>query len=178
MRLGRMFQLLGVLILVLAWVPRAGAAGDAFFDQTLGHYPEELQAAQAAGKKGVLVMFETEACPYCQRMRRQVLSRPEVQAYFHRQFVILSVDILGDIPLTDPTGRDTTEKRWSRQLRVRATPTFVFFGLDGQEAARHVGEMRKSADFLKFGEYLAGGHFRQQSFPQFHPDFTATKDAP
>ena len=41
----------------------AESAGD-FFDQSFGDLQEELEIIQDEGKKALLVMFETEDCPW------------------------------------------------------------------------------------------------------------------
>jgi thioredoxin-related protein len=169
----------GLLLLALLWLPLARAAdGDAFFDQTLGDFPAELQAARATARKGLLLMFEAEGCPYCRRMRSDILSRREVQDFFRSRFAIFAIDILGDVALTDPAGRETTEKRWAREQRIRATPTFVFIGLDGRETTRHTGALQTAEDFLKLGQFVAEGHYLQQTFEQFHPDQRSTRRKP
>ena len=35
-----------------------------FFHQTFGDLTEELQLAKTEGKKGILLFFEAEGCPY------------------------------------------------------------------------------------------------------------------
>lgn len=161
------------LLLAAAGAQAALAAeADKFFDQTLGDFAGELKAATAAGKTGVMLMFEAEACPYCRRMRQQVLSRDDVQAYFRKHFAAMSVDVLGDVPVTDFSGRETTEKAYARALKIRGTPTFIFFGAGGAEIARASGAM-DAAEFLRLGRYVAEGHYKTQSLDQFsaaHPE--------
>lgn len=75
-------------------------------------------------------MFEMDECPFCHRMKTTVLNRPEVQDYFRKHFLIFSVDIEGDIEITDFQGKPTTMKDFAfKQYRVRATPVFQFFDL-------------------------------------------------
>jgi thioredoxin-related protein len=171
MKLGPAARTLLVMLVALFWIPLSVAAdGDAFFDQTLGDFPAEVQAARLAGKQGLLLMYETEACPFCRRMRREVLSRQDVQDYFRKHFAAFAIDILGDVAITNFAGRETTEKRWSREQRIRATPTFIFIGLDGREMARHTGALVTGEEFLQLGRYVAEGHYRRQTFEQFRPE--------
>ena len=101
-----------------------------FFDETLNDMQEELQNAKDENKKGVLLMFEMDECPFCARMKKTVLNRGMIQDYFKENFRILSVDIEGDLELTDFEGKDTTQKDFSlKQFRVRATPVFQFVDL-------------------------------------------------
>ncbi|MDD5250002.1 MAG: thioredoxin family protein [Rhodocyclaceae bacterium] len=161
----------GLLLLALAvWLGGACAAdADKFFDPSLGDFPDELKAAQQAGKQGVLLMFEMENCPYCRKMRQQVLSRDDVQAYFHRHFAIFSVDTLGNQPLTDFAGRQTTEKAFARALKIRGTPSFVIVGLDGRELVRLSGATKDAEEFMQLGRYIVDGHYKTQTPEQFYP---------
>lgn len=157
-----------LLVLWAAWsAGSASASGDAFFEQTLGDFQAEIHAAQKAGKRGVLLMFEAEGCPYCRKMRQSVLSREDVQAYFRQRFLAFPVDVLGDVPVITTDGRETTEKRYAATLKIRGTPTFVFFGPDGREMARYAGATRDADEFMLLARYVADGHYKNLSFDQF-----------
>jgi thioredoxin-related protein len=159
------------LILWLAVLMQAQAApGDAFFDTSLGDYVAELKTTQLQGKQGILLVVEVEGCPFCKRMRAQVLSRPEVQQYFHRHFNIFSLDMNGSVTVVGPDGTEQTEKSLVRALKVRGTPSFLFFATDGREMARYTGVTRDTETFMALGQFVAEGHWKKSSFEQFHPD--------
>lgn len=154
------------------------ASGDRFFDAGLGDFRAELATAQKEGKRGLLLMFEAEGCPYCRRMREQVLSHDEVQVYFRRHFAVFSVDVLGDVRVTDFTGAEVSEKMFARSMRVRGTPTFIFVGLDGKELTRYSGATKDAREFLQLGRYVAEGRYVNQSFEQFYPEAKAERKKP
>jgi thioredoxin-related protein len=164
----RRFVLLALLAM-LSWT-FAAAADDAggFFDPSLGDFKGELAAAAKGGKLGVLLMFEAEGCPYCRRMKEQVLNRADIRNYFRRHFAIFSVDVVGSVAVTDFADRTVTEKEFARAQRVRGTPTFVFVGTDGREMARYVGATRDAQEFMALGRFVADGHWRKQDFAQFY----------
>ena len=83
---------------------------NAFFTLNMGDLEAEVADARTAGRQALLVMFEQEGCPGCAHMRRNILSRADVQDYYRKHFVNLSVDIYGSVPLKDTAGRDATEK--------------------------------------------------------------------
>lgn len=167
------------VLLVLGAALFSGAAsasdGDAFFEQSLGDFRAEIHAAQKAGKLGVLLMFEAEGCPYCRKMRQNVLNRQDVQSYFRQRFTAFPVDVLGDVPVTAPDGREMAEKKFAAAMKVRGTPTFVFLGPDGIEMARYAGATRDADEFMLLGRYVADGHYRSQSFDQFRANATKGK---
>lgn len=165
-------QLLASVVFCLLCMPwLAGAAtAEAFFDTSLGDFAVELKTAQQQGKLGVLVMFETEACPFCRRMREQVLNQAEVQGYYRKHFNIFAVDLNGSIEVTDFTGKEMTEKAFGRSWRVRGTPTFLFVSPEGKELARYTGATRDIAEFMALGRYVAEGHYLKLPFEQYYPD--------
>jgi thioredoxin-related protein len=128
-----------------------------FFEQSLGDMSEELEVAREEGKKGVFVFFELDECPFCHRMKRTVLNRPEVQDYYRRHFHNLAVDIEGDIEVTDFHGEETTLKGFAKQYRVRATPVLAFFDLDGNLLVRYTGATSGAEEFMWLADYYLQG---------------------
>lgn len=146
---------------------RAAPDSAGFFDLTVGDLQGDLQQARAQGKLGLLVMFEMDDCPYCRRMKETVFTQAEVKTYFRQRFVILAVDVMGDVPLYDPSGHETREKDFARAMRATATPTFVFFDLEGRAVVRHVGATRDAREFMLLGRYVADGVYKTKSFTDY-----------
>ena len=141
-----------------------------FFADTFYDMQEELQNARDSGKKGILLFFEMDECPFCHRMKMTVLNQPEVQDYFRENFLAFPVDIEGDIEMVDFEGRSTTMKDFAfKQYRVRATPVFAFFDLDGRyiKRARFTGATRDKGEFLLLGKYVVDGQYRESSFSRY-----------
>ncbi|NBC47928.1 MAG: thioredoxin fold domain-containing protein [Gammaproteobacteria bacterium] len=142
--------------------------GDYFFNQTFGDFSEELQLAQDEGKDGILLMFEMDECPFCHRMKTRVLNQPEVQDYFREHFLIFPVDVEGDIEVVDFEGNTAPEKEFAlKQFRVRATPVFAFFDLDGNLVARYTGATRDVEEFLLLGRYVVEDAYKETTFTKY-----------
>jgi len=157
-----------LLFAAMAAVAADRDAQDGFFDATFGDFPEELENAKAQGKKGILIMFEMDGCPFCQRMKTTVLSRPEIRGYFQKHFLLFSVDIEGDVEVTDFQGNVLAQKDFARkQYRVQATPVFAFFDLKGNLVARYTGATRDEREFQWLGEYVVNGEYAKMSFPRY-----------
>ena len=164
--------LLAALMLFAAQVVVAAAAprdpGAYFFDKTFGDFSEELATAREDGKTGVLLMFEMDECPFCHRMKTTVLNQPEVQDYFKEHFLIFPVDVEGDVEVTDFQGNVAAQKDFAlKQFRVRATPVFAFFDLDGNLVARYTGATRDSEEFLLLGRYVVEGAYKDTTFTKY-----------
>jgi len=142
--------------------------GQHFFNQTFGDFSEELETARDEGKTGILLMFEMDECPFCHRMKTNVLNQPEVQDYFRDHFLIFPVDVEGDVEVVDFAGNPATQKEFAlKQFRVRATPVFAFFDLDGNMVARYTGATGDSAEFMQLGQYVVDGEYKETTFTKY-----------
>ena len=112
----------------------------------------EIEDAAADGKR-LIVMFHEEGCPWCNKMRDRIFPHPKIVKYFSDKFVMIEQDIKGDLELTTPEGEAITQKIFARKMRVRGTPTFVFFDTDGKVAARIAG-YQDVATFIASGRYV------------------------
>jgi len=158
---------------IVASVSRAGAQRDPdeyFFDQSLGDFSEELEVARESGKDAILIMFELQDCPFCHRMKQTVLNQVAVQDYFKQHFLILTVDIEGDMEMIDFQGNPTSQKDFAfKQNRVRATPVFAFYDLTGKpiRRARFTGATNGPEEFMWLGRYVAEGIYKEMSFTRY-----------
>jgi thioredoxin-related protein len=169
-----MLQLFFVLFLFVAENGFAAAEprdpGQYFFNDSFWNFSEELEAARASGKKGILIMFEMDECPFCHRMKATILNQPDVQDYFRENFLIFAVDIEGDVEITDFEGKVTTMKDFAfKQYRVRATPVFAFFDLDGKyiKQARFTGAASDKGEFMLLGRYVVDGAYKNETFTRY-----------
>lgn len=139
-----------------------------FFNQSLGDYSEELELAKESAKKGLLIMFVQDDCPFCARMKATVLNQTQVQDYFQANFSIFHVDIEGDIEIRDLQGNVMKEKDFAFKVnRVRATPVFIFYDLKGEQLTRYTGPTSGVDDFMLLGKYVVEDEYRNQSFTRY-----------
>lgn len=165
---------LAVVIALLGLVRAVASASteyrdpaDHFFQPFLGDLRAEVSDARASGRKGVVVMYHFEECPYCIRMKREVLSRPDVQEWYRSQFVVLGIDVRGAQPITGLDGKVLPEREYGRAVGVRGTPSFDFYGTDGKHLYRHTGPLYEPAVFVMLGRYIASGAYRNQTFQEY-----------
>ena len=138
-----------------------------FFGQNLGDFKGELETAKKESKKGILIMFELDDCPFCHRMKQTILNQSEVQDYYRKNFLIFSVDAVGANPMVDFKGKQTTEKNYANENRVRATPVFSFFDLEGKQVMRFTGAAKDTNEFLQLGRYVAEGAYKSMPFEKY-----------
>jgi thioredoxin-related protein len=151
---------LAALLLLGALLP-ARAAGDweKFFELSFGDLRAEAADAKKDGKRGLLVMYHFDACPYCQRMKLEVLQRPEVQAHFRKDFRAIAIDTRGAQAITGFDGRTLPENRYARAAGVHGTPTF--------QLLTRAGALYDPAEFMLLGDFVASGAYRTTSFADY-----------
>jgi thioredoxin-related protein len=154
------------LLMALA-LPALAADWESFFDPFLGDLRAELDEAKRSGRKGAMVMYHFDACPYCARVKAEVLSRPEVRQRVGKDFLLLAIDTRGAQPITGLDGKVLPENEHARQARVRATPTFDFYAPDGERLYRHVGGIFDPAEFVLLGRFVASGAHRSSTFTEY-----------
>lgn len=151
-----------LLLLTLSMAPAMAEERDPqahFFMPKLGDFKAELATAKQEGKAGILLMFELDDCPWCHRMKATILNQSEVQDWYRQHFLIFSIDAKGDTAMADFAGKETTEKAFAAEHRVRATPAFLFFDLTGKPVARHLGPSQNKEEFLLLGRYVVDGAY-------------------
>ncbi|MDA8260294.1 MAG: thioredoxin family protein [Betaproteobacteria bacterium] len=138
-----------------------------FFQPRFGDLQADLQEAKMQGKKGIFLFFEMDECPFCERMKTTILNQSDVQDDYRAKFMLYPIDVNGDTEITDFQGKHTTEKAFAFAHRVRATPTLLFFDLDGKLVARHTGPAKDKAEFFLLGRYVSEGAYASQPFTQY-----------
>ena len=141
--------------------------GTHFFQSNFGDLKAELATAKAQGKKGVFLFFEMDDCPFCARMKSTILNQSDAQDAYRAAFLVYTIDVNGDSALTDFQGKETTEKAFALENRVRATPTLLFFNLDGKLVTRFTGPTKDKAEFLLLARYVSEGAYATRTFSQF-----------
>ncbi len=139
-----------------------------FFHQTFGDLQEEVELALEEGQMGIMVMFELNDCPWCDRMKAMVLNQSEVQDYFRQNFRCLMMNVEGDNLVVDFNGEEIAEKDWAlKHNRIRATPVFLFLDLEGNRIMRYTGAAKDVEEFMLLGEFVADGHYQDSNFIKF-----------
>ena len=138
-----------------------------FFTPSLGDLHAEAAEARTAGKQAIFVMYVRDDCPYCERMKREILALEAVQDYYREHFAVLAIDLKGAVPIVDFTGASTTEKAFAADQGVKFTPLIIFYDLDGRPVARYRGEIRDVREFMLLGRFVATGAYRSQSFAEY-----------
>jgi thioredoxin-related protein len=100
-------------------------------------------------------------------MKSTILNQSDVQDFYRRNFLMYPIDMLGDTTMTDFNGKETLEKVFALEHRARATPTIIFFDLEGKPVARFTGATKDKDEFLLLGRYVLEGAYKQMPFARY-----------
>jgi len=163
-----MSRIAAALLMWLFIAPVQAAEGwEKFFTRGLGDFREELADARGAGKQGIVFIYQQDPCPYCERMKANILSRADVQKWYGERFAAYAIDVRGSTAMTDFAGRRTTEGGYAREVLVRGAPAMDFYDIRGRLVARVPGEIPDWKTFLALGDWVASGAHAKQTFEQF-----------
>ena len=160
-----------IMLLFLNSLSHAASSKDPqehFFDSSFGDFSEDLVNAKEQGKKGSMIFFEMDDCPFCHWMKKNVLNKPEVQAYFKKNFLIFPVDIEGDVEMMNFQGKSMSQKDFAfKENRVRATPVLAFFDLKGKRVMRYTGRTSSVEEFMLLGQFVVEKAYENNKFSRY-----------
>lgn len=132
---------------ILAWLTLPAGA------QTAPIEPARDLAADARivreRRVPLMILYSRTDCHWCERARREYLA-PLIRSP-DAAVIVRQVDMDRDTPLIDFAGRATTMSAFAASERVRLSPTLMFYGPDGRQAAEPIVGF-KLADF--YGAYI------------------------
>lgn len=100
-------------------------------------YEQQWQSAfEKATKeqKPMMVMFVTSTCPWCKKLENQVLSKPAINEYLHKNFVVVLLDKDHDA--------------YPSYLEVDVVPTLYFVNAKTQKPFEAIVGYKNKDEFL------------------------------
>lgn len=129
------------------------------------HELSEAQNLARSNEKKVFVFAEAEWCTYCKRMRSDIFPREDVQALLEEHYYPVSVDIESDEQLTF-NGNTMTQREFSRQMRVSATPTLIILDASGEVMGVQPGFLPADV-FVPLLEYVVSDSYGKMEFKEY-----------
>jgi thioredoxin-related protein len=127
---------------------------------------EDLDQARLSGKQGLMVLFTTEGCSYCDMFIRESLGNPDIASIVQDNFDTLGAEIFDDTDMTDPRGVSMSIKEFSKKEGVEFSPTLLFFNLDAERILRVVG-YQSPERFQAILSYVTGMHYQNESLANY-----------
>ncbi len=139
---------------------------DWFVDDPFLDLPTDLRNAVDSGKKGLIVYFGQRRCAYCRQLMEVNFKTPDIIHYTRENFDVVAVDIWSPEEVTTPGGQTMSQRDYALKMGTNFTPSLIFYDREGNIALRLRGYY-PPYQFRAALEYVAGGHYKRESFPVY-----------
>ena len=133
----------------------------AWFKASFLEIAEDVDEASAAGKH-VMLFFDLNGCPYCDRMLNESFKSEPLGSYIRENFDVIAINIMGDREIAFNEEVSLTEKKLSEMLKVYSTPALLFLNEDNETVVR-VNGYRAPERFRQVLEFVATRSYRSTS---------------
>lgn len=136
-----------------------------WFKNSFLDLPEDVAEAAQGGKR-LMLYFGQEGCPYCAALFNTNFSQPHIVEYTQKHFDAIEFNIWGDREVTDLEGNKLPEKEFAVKLKVRFTPTLLFFNEKGEQVLR-INGYYPPHQFLAALQYVAEKQEGKMTFREY-----------
>lgn len=137
----------------------------AWFKESFLEIREDVDEATAENKH-VILFFQLNACPYCDRMLSESFEAEPLTSYIQDHFDTIAINIRGDRDIVFNEETSLTEKELSEMLKVRGTPAILFLDSDNKTVVR-VNGYRAPERFKKILQYVNEKGYQQGSLAEY-----------
>jgi len=123
-----------------------------------------VNAADNNGKT-LFLFFEAEWCGFCKQMRSEIFPLDSVQDKVGEGFVPVAIDIESDEKIVYQN-KEMSQKSFSHQMRIDATPTIMFMSREGEVIGRYRGFADEN-EFTLLLDYIRGGDVDNVNFAEY-----------
>lgn len=136
---------------------------------------EDLAEANDEGKR-LMVMIEQRGCIYCQKMHEEVFVVPEIAAFIEENYLVVQINMFGDVEVTDFDGTALPEKEMVKKWGALFTPMILFFpeevGPDASATQAAVatmpGAFGRHTTFNMLNWIVEKGYDGEETFQKYH----------
>lgn len=161
MMIKKVIPLLGLLLFILSDVDR-GMAQSGSLNWT--NFNSAMTSADQ-NDKIMFLFFEAEWCGFCKQMRREVFPQNLVQEEVEEGFLPVAIDIESDEKIIYQN-KEMSQKSFSHQMRIDATPTIMFMSGEGEIIGRYRG-FADDKELMLLLKYIRGGDVENVDFAEY-----------
>lgn len=162
-----MRRLLWPCIMLAAWAAVISNVG--YADPPLGYpflkYDDALKSARQQDKK-IFVYYGRYGCGFCDKTNKKSFSDPELKKLYTEHYILAYVDAESGKRLVLPNGERLTEMELGARLKAKVTPVFIYMDA-GEKSLLKVPGFQTVEDFIKYDQYIHGGHYKNLTLDQF-----------
>jgi thioredoxin-related protein len=126
------------------------------------------------GTNPIYMFFNADWCKYCQAMKKEIFSRPEIIEYMNKHFTSISV-IPDSIKSVQFLGQEMSGAELLKALKVEGYPSHYFFNMKGEVIGVRTGYMNLR-EFKQLLKYIAEGYVNKMDFATFQESSEAAVD--
>ena len=136
-----------------------------WFKESFLEIGDDVQEAKEDGKH-VLLFFQLNNCPYCDRMLTESFESESLTHYIQKHFDSIAINVGGDREIAYNEKLVLIEKQLAELLKVRATPAIVFLSRENREVIR-VNGYRAPQRFKEILQYVATEAYKNSSIADY-----------
>ena len=136
-----------------------------WFKESFLEIADDVDEASDAGKQ-VMLFFELNGCPYCDRMLNESFEAEPLSSYIQANFDVIAVNIQGDREIAFNEEISVSEKQLGEILKVYSTPALIFLDEDNKTIVR-VNGYRAPERFRQVLEFVATRAYRDSSLADY-----------
>lgn len=136
-----------------------------WFKESFLEIAEDVEEASEKGKH-VLLFFQLNGCPYCDRMLSESFEADPLKSYIQEHFDVIAINVRGDREIAFNEELSVTEKALSQHLNVWATPGMIFLG-KGNKRVLRVDGYRAPERFAHILSYVAERAYTTQKLSAY-----------
>jgi len=159
-----MKKFLPILIFLLANLAGLDRATAQSGSLSWNDFNSAVNAADNNGK-ALFLFFEAEWCGFCKQMRSEIFPLDSVQDKVGEGFVPVAIDIESDEKIVYQN-KEMSQKSFSHQMRIDATPTIMFMSREGEVIGRYRGFADEN-EFTLLLDYIRGGDVDNVNFAEY-----------
>ncbi len=137
----------------------------AWFKESFLEIADDVEEATEENKH-VLLFFQLNNCPYCDRMLEESFEAEPQTSYIQKHFDTIAINVRGDRDIAFSEEVSVSEKELSELLNVRATPAILFLDETNKTIVR-VNGYRAPQRFQSVLEFVATGAYQNQSLVDY-----------
>ncbi len=136
-----------------------------WFKESFLEIADDVEEASEEGKH-VLLFFQLNACPYCDRMLEESFEAEPLTSYIQEHFDTIAVNVRGDRDIAFDEETSVSEKQLAEILNVRATPAILFLNEENKTIVR-VNGYRAPERFQRVLEYVATKSYQSSNLTDY-----------
>ncbi len=136
-----------------------------WFKESFLDMAEDADEASEEGRQ-VLLFFQLNGCPYCDRMLEEIFEAEPYASYIQQRFDVIAINVGGDREIAFNEKITVSEKQLSEILKVRATPAILFLNEENKTVAR-VNGYRAPERFKQVLDFVATKSYTTTSLTDY-----------